>query len=1190
VSRRRRILLVSLVALTVLVAAAPLLARTGPARRFVAGRISAALGRPVEVQGLDASWTSGVTLRGLVVRSREAEFEDAPLVQAATVHLEDGIASLVLSGASRVAIDGLVVRLEEQAGGRTNIDDLVAGFAKPRPPQPKRAARPFRLTLTDASIRVQRLVRRPQPRPIDPFREDPVILDADDGLVVVGLEAMELRLDSTPTATTLDVKAALDVAGRPGRADIALRLGPRSPSGIVHVEGIDLSLLDPFVRGLEGRLDLHAEGSPDGADVKLRVAGLRAGRIDEAWAELSGRVQKQGNGVAFDAVALRTASGAFSLDGRGAWPPRGLQVTAQASPEALGLDLEGPLRLDVHGDGPELFGTLATPDLDARFDVTVKGRAIEIRRLDAKAFESSVSLEGEVGAALRLAGRADIDLKDLRPILREGASLEGRLRVQTFELLDRSIEADATVEGLLARGLFAEDVEIERGELHVDAALSEDRDTLRVARAQLDGLAAEGTVSGLVSGNVRADGKVKGTLALNPFHARLLGFDEVRGLRGQVAIDATGGNDGISGTATIDGFRVETEGEVWDLVRVAAEGEYRDGRATLRATADGLDLKGSYADGKGDLELDVAAIERQPLLASLLPADVAGPLRLRADFSKAPWNARGTIESAGLTAKVKGRGVERERVHVAFTAREEDAGWFLNAPDIALDRLGVKASLGDLFLGRDGSCSGRLLVVASLERVAALAPEVARLAPEGMVSADVVGSYDGGWRLGINLHTTDGSMVVHGKRVPPRAGRLELDAQVPADGTVTLRRIRLTSRATEFEGAGTLGQRLTLRLEGRARLEEIAPYAPMLKGSGEAVVDEIAVDLGPDGDFVASTSLHSESVRVQGGRLRKAAILARAEGRLAKGALEDVRTDLSLTASQAERGNILAENLVVHELGGGRSGAYSLKTRVESGSLKVGATSWEKVKLDAEGRLDRLLAERPPTGLKGRVTFGRWNIGPFVWEDARGEVALEEGIVVVRNLVAGLHGGTVRAAGRLMPKDERMAWEGEAQAKGLVLTERIGRPLSFVIPFLRVRKEAGSLKGRADIDLKLAADDTTDAAILRTLAGAGTAHLYDIEAQNSILLPLLSLRLDKAILREPFRFKDLQVSFDVGDGTIRPKPFELEALPFGINVKEIEVGLDGTVNALVVPGLLPLRVRGTLDDPEVRPAPLAPFR
>jgi hypothetical protein len=224
------------------------------------------------------------------------------------------------------------------------------------------------------------------------------------------------------------------------------------------------------------------------------------------------------------------------------------------------------------------------------------------------------------------------------------------------------------------------------------------------------------------------------------------------------------------------------------------------------------------------------------------------------------------------------------------------------------------------------------------------------------------------------------------------------------------------------------------------------------------------------------------------------------------------------------------------------------------------------------------------------VSFARWNLGPFLWEDAKGDVALEEGSLLVTNLVAGLHGGTVRAQGRLTPKDDRLAWEGEAHAKGLVLTEQIGRPLSFVIPFLRVEKEAGQLAGRADLDVRLAADDTTDAAILRTLGGSGRAHLYDIEARNSILLPLLSLRLDKAILREPYRFKDLEVSFDVGQGSIRPRPFELEATPFGIKVKEIEVGLDGTVDALVVPGLLPLRVKGTLDDPDVRPAPLAPFR
>ncbi len=1189
-SRRRRILLVSLVALALLVAAAPLLARTGVARRFVAGRIADALGRPVEVQGLDAGWMSGVTLKGLVVRSREPEFQGAPLVEAASVRLEDGLPSLVLAGASRVAISGLVVRLEEQAGGRTNVDDLVAGLAKPRPPVPKREARPFRLTLTDASIRMQRLVRRPQPRPVDPFREDPVILDASEGLVVIGVRDMDLRLDTTPTATTLDLEAALDVAGRPGRVDVAVRLGPEGPSGTVHVEGIDLSLLDPFVRGLEGRLDLHAEGSPEGVNAKLRAAGLRAGRIDEAWAELSGRVRMDGDGVAFDAVALRTASGGFSLDGSGTWPPRDLQVTAQATPEALGLDMKGPLRLDVRGEGADLSGTLATPDLDARFEATVGDRTIAIRRLDAKAFDSTVSLEGEVGTALRLSGRADVNLSDLKPVLRKGASLQGRLHVPAFELLDRSLKADATVEGLLALGPFAEDVEIGRGELRVDAELSEDRDTLRIARAQLDGLAAEGTVKGLVSGNVRADGKVKGTLALNPFHARLLGLEEVRGLRGQVAIDATGDNDGISGTATIDGFHVETGGGAWDLARVSAEGGYRDGRATLRATADGLDLRGSFTDGKADVELDVAAIEAQPLLVRVFPGGLAGPLKLRAEASGAPWNIRGTIESPDLTAKFEGRGVEGEKARLSFTAREEEAGWSVAAPDLVLEKLGVKASLGEGFLGHDGRRAGRVLVEAALDRLLTVVPEAAHLAPEGRLSASVRVGHDGRWTLAGEIGAADASVVVHGKRVAPRTARLEFDASVPGDGTVTLRKVRLTSRTTELEGAGTLGKNLTLRMEGRARLEDIAPYAPMLRGSGEAVFEEIALDLGPEGQLLASASMRGESIRAQGGRLQKAKLRARAEGRLEKGALEDVKTDLALTAARAERGNILAEGLVVREKGGGRSGAYSLRTRVESGRLRVGATSWEQVGLDVEGRLDRLLAARPPTGLKGHVTFARWNLGPFLWEAAKGELALEEGTVVVRNLVAGLHGGTVRAAGRLMPKDERMAWEGEAHAKGLVLTERIGRPLSFIIPFLRVEKEAGSLTGRADLDLKLAADDTTDAAILRTLVGAGTAHLYDIEAQNSILLPLLSLRFDKAILREPFRFKDLKLSFDVGEGTIRPKPFELKARPFGINVKEIEVGLDGTVNALVVPGLLPLRVRGTLDDPEVRPAPLAPFR
>jgi hypothetical protein len=1196
VSRRRRILSVTAAALVLLLACAPMLAKTGVARRLVAGRLSEALGRPVEISGLDAGWTSGVTVTGLVVRSGEAEFQDAPLVEAASIRLEDALLSLAFSGASGVSIDGLVVRLEERAGGRTNVDDLLKGLAKPRPAPPVKAeARPFRLVLTDASVRIRRLVRRAQPRRIDPFREDPLIRDADEGLLAIGITDMDLLLDSTPGATTLALEAALDVAGHPGRADIALRLGPDGPSGHVRLEGIDLSLLKPFGLDVEGLLDLRAEGSPGGVEVKLRAAGLKAGRVAEAWAELSGQLRKEGDGVAFDNVSLRTASGAFSLDGRGAWPPRGVSLEAQASTEALGLDVKGPLLLHLTGEGKDVAGTLATPDLDARFEVTVRDGALAIRKLEAKALASSITTSGEVGDAIRLSGTADVQLGDLKPFLPEGASLEGRLLVKRFALTGDALQADAEVSGLLARGFFAEDVDIARGELHVDAALSRDRDTLRVARAQLDGLAAEGTVSGLVRGNLLADGTVKGTLALNPLHARLLGIEEVRGFRGQMTVDVTAvtgakGTD-AKGTVAIDGFHIENDRGAWDLARISAEGTYRDGNADVEAKADGLLLKGSLAGGKGKIDLDVDAVERQPLLVRLLPQELelAGPVKVRADVESRPWKIGGTLESPALTAEFRGRGVVGEEVRLSFTARETEPGWVVTAPEITLSNLGARASVGDGFLGRDGSKRGRILFEAPLDRLATVAQEVRRFAPEGNLSMDVQAAYDGRWKFDGNFSATDASVVLSRKRTPPRTARVEFDATLPDDGTRPRCSVRLTSKATALEGSATFGPNRSLQVGGRTRLEEIAPFAPMFRGTGE-VQGNLHLDLEVDGRFSASASLESESIRVQGGRLQKATVRSSASGRLVQGALEEVKTSVSVQAARAERGNILVEDLKLLERGGGRSGAYSLDTRVDAARMKVGATSWEEVKLDVTGRLDTLLAERPPTGLKGDVRFSRWHLGPFLWEDARGQVALEDGSVVVKDLVATLHGGTVRAAGRITPVDDRMAWEGEARAEGIVLSEQIGRPLSFIIPFLRLQKEAGQLKGRADFDLKLAADDTTDVSIVRTLAGAGGAHLYDIEARGSILLPLLSFRLDKAILNEPFRFKDLNVSFEVGEGSIRPKPFELEATPFGIRVKEIEVGLDGTVDVLVVPGLLPLRIRGTLDDPDVRPAPLAPFR
>lgn len=1190
-SRRRRYLLVALGALAALVALAPMLARTDAARRLVAGRISEALGRPVEIAGLDAGWMSGVEVTGLVVRNDAAEFRGEPLVEARSIRILTALPSLALSGADDVAVDGLVVRIEEQAGGRTNIDDLVRSLSKPRPPAPPREARPFRFRLDDATVHVRRLVRRPQPRPVDPFREDPVILPADEGLFVVAIDDIDLLLAAARGETRLDLTAKVTVDGREGRAAVDVRLGPGGPSGTARLEGIDLSLLRPFLPGIAGRVDLLVDGSPDGADVAIRAEAFKAGPVDEAWAEIKGRVRRDGEGVAFERLSLRTASDDVSLDASGAWPPRDLDIRARAATGILGVRAKGPLVLDARGKGSDLAGTLALPDVEARFDVALREGGATIRRLDAKALGSTVSLEGEILGSVRLAGSADVDLADVERFLPEGRALAGRLRVERLALENLSLKADAEVTGLALRGFFAEDLDIGRGELHVDVALSEDRDVLTVARAQLDGLAAEGRVSGLGGGTIRADGTVKGTLALNPLHARLLGMKDVRGLRGQLALDvkASTGAPGIAGTAAVEGLHVEVTGGAWDLPRIDAEGAYREGAATLSATSGGVRLSGSLAGGRGKAELDVEALEREPLLARLLPEDVVleGPLSLRAEVERGPWRVRGTLSSARLTARSGARGVEGGKLDLSFTAREEELGWLVAVPEATLGA--IKASLGDGLLGRDGSRAGRLLLEAPLDRLLAFAPEARDLAPQGTLALDVTAAHDGRWTFKGAADVTGGSVVLSGRRTPPKAARLEFDA-VPEEAGVTLRRVRLSTKTTEIEGAGAMGKALTLRLEGRTRLEEIAPYAPAFKGSGEVAIDGLALDLSGDGVLGASAGLRAAAVRVEGGKLTTVALRSRVTGRLDKGALGDVKAEFDLTAAKAERGNVVVEDLVLRERGGGRSGAYSLGTRVQAKRIVVGATSWLQVGADVRGRLDRLLGERPPTGVTGDITFGRWDLGPFVWQQAKGHVEILDGNLVVKDLVAGLHGGVVRAEGRLVPTGDRLAWEGKASAEGVVLTEEIGRPLSFVIPFLRVRKEAGTLAGRADFELRLAADDTTDAAILRTLAGGGSAHLYDIEAKNSILLPLLSLRLDKAILQEPYRFKDLKVAFDVGGGKIRPQPFELKATPFGIEVKEIEVGLDGTVDALVIPGLLPLRIHGTLDDPKVRPAPLAPFR
>jgi hypothetical protein len=1228
VSRLRKGLLIALAAFVVLVALAPTLLSTGVARRFVAGKIAAALGRPVEVADLEAGWGSGITLRGLDVRSAQPEFRGAPLVQIRSVRLDSALPGIVFGdGARNIVVEGLTVRLEEQAGGRTNVDDLWAVLRRP-PPAEKREPKPMSLRLVDASIHVRRLPRRPQPHRIDPFREDPVILDADEGLLVMGIDALDLRFDTKPGEVALDVKADLSVAGREGRADVSLRVGRDGPSGHVDLQGIDLALAAPFVPGgLAGRLDVRADGAPGAVALKARVRDLAVRALREEWIDLEGRMRQEGNALSFEGVAVRTASGAFTLDGRGS--PRDLDVTAEASLAALQLGVEGRVLLRVTGkaadEGLDLAGSIEAAELafeglpepgrlDVRFDAGIRGSRVVVRSLEARAPDTDVSLAGEVTFADppsgELSGRAEVDLagahRFLRPFLPEGTSLAGRLRVPSLAVRgggDVALKADASVENLVAGGFFEDEIRVERSHLHIDAVLADRGDVLRVARAQLDQLSAQGTVAGLKSGATpRVEGTVKGTLALNPLHARLLGLDEVRGLRGQVNVDviAEADDEGrrARGTGSVEGLHIASDRGTWDLATISAEGSFREAKgaieASLRAGGDGFSCNGSFAEGRGGVELDIEAIERQPLLVRALDlppgAKVEGPAKARVSIEGGPgaWVLAGTFESAGLTAQMDGRGIVREPLRVAFEAREGETGWSGGVPEATL--LGATLSVKEATLDRDGRIRCVAHLAGPLDRLAKAAPEAKRFAPGGKIAADATVTYDGGWNVALGVEAQGATAVLSGKRTPPRTARIDLDAALQPDGTLAFHKFRLKSATTDLAGTGVLGEALSLRLKGRARVEEWSPFVPALDGKGDVTVEDLSLDVTPLKDVRGAVTLRAESLSVTGAKLTKAHVRSTFDGKLSDGVLLDLDAETLVAAARAERDGIVVEDLVVKEKGGGRSDDYVFGARVEVARAAMGTASAERIDLDLRGRLADLLSKRPLSGLLGNVTFARGSYEAHACENGRGEIALEDGRLGVRNLLLTYNRGQVRLDGSVLVAGERLEWEGTAKGQGIVVTEQVSKPISFILPFLRVEKNAGRITGRVDFDLRFGAKDVKLDVIQRTLSGGGTVRFLDFEVRNSILLPLIALRVDKAFSREPYQFNDLRVSFSASDGRVRCRPFELQAKPYPLTVKELDAGFDGSVNCLVVAAVLPLRVHGTIDHPKVRPAPLSWFK
>jgi hypothetical protein len=673
--RRRRLIrvfLVVAVVLLVLVAIAPTLAGLGPVRAWVEGRLGEALDRRVALSELEASWTTGVALRGLSVSNRGAEFGEQALIEIASVSVEDTLAQLLFgAGPTRIVVDGLVVRVEEQAGGRTNVDDLIERFAAPKPPAAPAEEvgpppPPLQLELRRCTFRFRRVPYRAPPRRVDPFEEDAVVRDAGEGALRLGVERFDLTVAGGLEHQEVRFGGNVAVNDKGGHVEGTVRIAGGELAGEVKANDLDLELLQPFLPfGLRGRLDLELNGNAkEGLDVALRIddfhlEGEGLPTVTEEWVDVRAAVRSSGDGVVVETLGVKTASNEVELEGGGHWPlaegapfhvsarvpSRLLFARGGAEPlrTTFHLALEGTGtadELDVAGELSMPRITLLAPELaglgegrgNLKFDVGLHDRRLEIRRFVLEGRRLETRLSGAVTLtqppAIDLAGKADIDLALLHHLLEPfldlpvGAQIHGWLRtsdlvVRLDERSNAEVKADAVVDGLRIEGVFDQALRRDHMELHVDAALTDDGNHLHVRRAQLDDLRAVGRVLGLNERKLRhAEGEIRGSLVLAATPLHVAGVDEIDRLGGTLTVDVNArthkGCVKIAGSASIDRLLVESDGLVGrgNAVSLAGSAECdSEGRweTNVDARLEALSVAGSFGEAGATVTLDGSA-------------------------------------------------------------------------------------------------------------------------------------------------------------------------------------------------------------------------------------------------------------------------------------------------------------------------------------------------------------------------------------------------------------------------------------------------------------------------------------------------------------------------------------------------------------------------------------------------------
>jgi len=1038
-------------------------------------------------------------------------------------------------------------------------------------------------------------------------------------------------------------------------------LGPFLPTALGG--RVELEAEGAWGAGATVKIDASVkELRPDRASeewVKLLVEGQReretmritAFRLESA----SGRLSVDGSGtlpLAADAGATHfDVEGRASLDLLGPIAGYGessgtLRFRGGGTSEGATLDVAGSF-----GGSAVVLGGHPVSDLEAelRARLDLEAREASIEKLAVKSQGVDASVSGRMGwrpggtASLAGTGRADLArlFADVRPFLPDvgWSGIEGNATL-VLERVERdaggNLEAKGTLElsDLRAKMPDGEPVARDRVVAQIDARVPRDGRGIEVRAGRLDDLAFEGSARRLEDGSFDGSGKASGTVELSPLFLRLARVRALDDLRGRVTIDASGDASGrLDVAASVDGLALSgtavprgslAQRRVAVTLHAERDGTVWVGGGSLEGDAFKVDagevrfVSAKEASGK----LAFAARDLAALLALAPPGASPRDLRLAGDL-RADASIRvagdslvvaGTANSEALTARLGPDGVERESLAARFGVERNGGAWTLGPSEISVAGLRVtprSASVDDRGAVRfDGT-----VLFADLARAAEGSPRLAAYRPSGSLLFDGVASVVAGAASAKGKLTGGGLRAAWDDRTfESNEATVELDADFDrAAGSIAVREFAFRTAqgagsvrgsVTELDGARNADVHFSLDLEPG----ELGKLDRRIGGEGTCHAEaHITGPLGmQEGRLrVEGGSFQAKSVRYAELELQAATVDFEGTASLAGARLDAI--DLLLDAKAAAVG--LGENRLtavrVNQSAKGRlakgspvfvTGSFVCR-RAFAGELPI-----DDVRVTFDGTLpSREPGGDPPWTAKGSIRFARASGQSMDWRDGVANLELMGTRVTLTELEAILNGGTVKGSATLDFAAGKTKWESDLVVEKVTLDQRLGEPLSFLIPILRLESHAHrdrKLEGTVGATLKLAGEGTSQDALMRALRGEGQIRLADVNIRGSILLNLLALRVDRALSGTDYSVRDIVVDYKVADGRVTLTPFVVDGAPFKLGI-DGSTGLDGSLDLAVSLGArrrlktplgeiespfkVGVGIRGTFGDPSMRP-------